>query len=175
MPGARKDFRAWNEFVDTVKDPLRIFESLGISSRFQSGLWEAQTQALTECCSEAPKFRVIGIELPTGAGKTIIGMLIAEAYRQESKSVGYLCDTNALGERILRDAEDLGIPAVLIKGKGATEDKGQREKDLDDYHYGDAVGIFTFAGFLRGAGVPPPDILVVDDAHAFESRILEAF
>ncbi len=158
-----------------MKDPIEVFRELDISPRFQEGLWEPQDQALRLYASKSQKFRVGAIELPTGAGKTIIGLLIAEAYRQDQLSVAYLCDTNALAERIMRDANDLGIPAVFVKGKGATADPGQREKDLDDYHYADAVGVFSFAGLLRGSGVSPPDILVVDDAHAFEAQILDSF
>src|SRR2546425_8582458 len=107
-----------------MKDPRKVFSGLDISPRFQAGLWDPQDDALALYASNAAALRVAAIELPTGAGKTIIGLLIAEAYRQEELSVAYLCDTNALAERIMRDAGDLGIPAVFVKGKGATADTG---------------------------------------------------
>lgn len=158
-----------------MKDPIAVFNSLGYGPRFRDGLWEPQVEVLKAYYSIGDKSRVAAFELPTGAGKTVIGLIIAEAYRSEGLSVAYLCDTNALAERILHDAQDLDIPAVFVKGKGVSDDLSKREHDLDAYHYANALGIFSFAGFLRGSGVSPPDVLVVDDAHAFESQLLDSF
>ncbi len=156
-----------------VKNGQEIFASLDLDPRFQAGLWDSQKQTLDAYAFQGEEPRVVGIELPTGSGKTVIGLLVAEAHREDGRSVAYLCDTNALAERILRDADDLGIPAVFIKGKGSTEDVSQREKDLDGFRYADKLGVFSYAGLLRGSGVHPPDVLIVDDAHAFEAEVLD--
>lgn len=52
----------------------------------------------------------IAFELPTGTGKTAVGLLIGEWKRKRTgKRVAYLTLTNQLATQVLREAQSLGI------------------------------------------------------------------
>lgn len=60
-------------------------------SKFRSkkfrGLWPAQAYCLGKYSESFTPTPDVAIELPTGAGKTLIALLIAEAWRREGKTV----------------------------------------------------------------------------------------
>lgn len=63
--------------VTTVeKDPESIFRELQIPNI--KGLWSQQADILREYYGNFKKNTDVAIELPTGTGKTLIGLLIAE-------------------------------------------------------------------------------------------------
>ncbi len=63
------------------------------------------------------------VELPTGAGKTLIGLLGGEHYRRQTKKpVAYLAGTKQLAQQVERWAVDLGFPVVRFEGSKETWD-----------------------------------------------------
>src|SRR5258706_9719632 len=60
----------------------------------------------------------VGVELPTGAGKTLIALLIAELWRRENRKVAILSANKTLARQMVREAAALGVPAVLMEGAG---------------------------------------------------------
>lgn len=157
-----------------MKNPVEVFDGLFVEPKFTEGLRPSQKQALGRFVEVERSSKVVAIELPTGSGKGVIGLLIAEAYRQDGKSVAYLCDTNALAEKVAKEAADLGIDATFIMGQKASADQRKREAELEAVKFGDKVGVFSYAGFLRGKGVPCPEVLIIDDAHAFEDQAIRS-
>jgi len=88
-----------------------------LGSRKFRGLWPGQAHILGqylgfENCTD------LAIELPTGAGKTLIALLIAEAWRKTGYKVAILSANKTLARQMHREAETLRIPAVLMEGKG---------------------------------------------------------
>src|SRR5258708_30213960 len=61
----------------------------------------------------------VAIELPTGAGKTLIALLVGEAWRSEGKKVAILSANKTLARQIISEAEALGIQTVLMEGRGS--------------------------------------------------------
>ena len=111
----------------------------------------------------------IAIELPTGAGKTLVGLLIAEWRRQAfGERVAYLCPTRQLAKQVGEQARDYGIPAKVLIGK-QIEYPPQR---FADYQSGRAIAVTTYSGIFNvNPRIDSPQTLVLDDAHAGENFI----
>src|SRR5256885_255546 len=62
--------------------------------------------------------RDVGVELPTGAGKTLIALLVAELWRRENRKVAILSANKTLARQMVSEAGALGVPAVLMEGAG---------------------------------------------------------
>jgi superfamily II DNA or RNA helicase len=59
----------------------------------------------------------VGIELPTGSGKTLVGLLIGEWRRINlNQRVLYLCPTKQLAKQVGRQSEDYGIETSVFVG-----------------------------------------------------------
>jgi superfamily II DNA or RNA helicase len=86
------------------------------STKFKD-LWPAQEHILAKykdfCLTPD-----LGVELPTGAGKTLIALLTAEVWRRSGGKVAILSANKTLARQMLAEANSLGIPAVLMEGRG---------------------------------------------------------
>lgn len=88
------------------------------SSKFRA-LWPAQAHVLDTYSLAYTSESDVAIELPTGAGKTLIALLIAEAWRQEGKRVAVLSANKTLAREMKREADLLKIQAALMEGSRA--------------------------------------------------------
>ena len=74
-------------------NPIKIFETLPSLSGTPNDLWRGQNKALLEWQKVRSKRDVL-ISLNTGAGKTIVGLLIAQGLVNEGlENVVYVCST----------------------------------------------------------------------------------
>jgi len=134
------------------------------SQKFKE-LWPAQDYVLKKYSDEFINKPDIAIELPTGAGKTLIALLIAEAWRRESRKVAILSANKTLARQMEMEAEQLGIPAVLMEGRGI--DIPSRDKR--DYHRANKIAVMNYwVYFNQNPVVDNADLLVMDDAHLAE-------
>lgn len=90
--------------------PSKIYESLDRKSE-AGPLRPTQDRILTEWYSNRRQDRDIIIKLPTGSGKTLIGLLIGLSYlNSNSGPVVYVCPNIYLMQQACADAEKFGIP-----------------------------------------------------------------
>lgn len=112
--------------------------------------------------------------LPTGAGKTRVGLAYASNILDKEDSVAYITQTNAHVGQVLSESDAIGVDAVHIPGRSAESQgdggSGDREIDIQDYNIGFKIGVFSYAGYFLGSEVPTADTLIIDDAHAFTSE-----
>lgn len=112
----------------------------------------------------------IALELPTGTGKTCVGLLIAEWRRRSGQRVAYLSLTNQLAAQALEEARALGIPAADVRGNRSSRHPDQESRFL----LRKAVGISTYANlFNTNPVVRDCETLVLDDAHGGEQKAAE--
>jgi len=109
------------------------------------GLWPAQEYVLSGYSSEYFDQKDVAIELPTGAGKTLIALLIAEAWRQSGKKVAILSANKTLARQMLRESELLGIPSVLMEGKSTDIPSGDKRA----YQRATSVAIMNYWVYIN--------------------------
>ncbi|WP_405472643.1 DEAD/DEAH box helicase [Paenarthrobacter ilicis] len=108
----------------------------------------------------------LAIEMPTGEGKTLVALLIADYALDRGWSVAYLAGTRQLAESVEKEAHDLGLDAV----KFASRRYGGN--DLNDYHEAQAVGVMNYWVYFNSSPVPQPaDLVIFDDAHLAEQPL----
>src|SRR5947209_4096809 len=134
------------------------------SNKFQL-LWPAQAYVLNAYTSAFLSKSDVAIELPTGAGKTLIALLIAETWRQEGKKVAILSANKTLARQMLQEAQAMNIPAVLMEGHGPDI------PSPDKRAYGRAAKIAImnyWVYFNQKPVIDIADLLIMDDAHLAE-------
>ena len=108
----------------------------------------------------------LAIEMPTGEGKTLLALLIADYALDQGRSVAYLTGTRQLAERVQDEATELGLEVVRF----AARDYGGAK--LDDYHQAQAVGVMNYWVYFNSKPVPQPaDLVIFDDAHLAEQPL----
>jgi hypothetical protein len=104
--------------------------------------------------------------MPTGEGKTLVALLIADWFLEQGRSVAYLTGTRHLADQVKEEAEKLGLEAVRF----AARDYGGAK--LDDYHQAKVAGIMNYWVYFNSKPVPQPaDVVIFDDAHLAEQPL----
>jgi hypothetical protein len=136
-------------------------------------LWSHQADLLREYHSKHLDTPDIALELPTGAGKTLPALLIAE-WRRRSRGdrVVYLCPTRQLAHQVAHHAHLYGIGVATLVGSHKSWD----QRELYRYQAGETIAVATYSTiFNTSPKVGHPTLLVLDDAHAAESYVAEAW
>ena len=128
-------------------------------------LWSAQDYILRKYEDEFRNKSDVAIELPTGAGKTLISLLIAETWRRENKKVAILSANKTLAHQMKMEAQELGIPTVLMEGSG----DNLLLSDKRNYRRAKKIALMNYwVYFNQNPAVDPADLLIMDDAHLAE-------
>jgi replicative superfamily II helicase len=112
----------------------------------------------------------LAIQLPTGSGKTLVGLMIAEWRRRKfSERVVYLCPTKQLVHQTVRQANT--VYALEVKGfVGSNREFNQA--DVARYRSGECIAITTYSAvFNSNPFFDDAHLIVLDDAHTVENYI----
>ncbi len=151
-------------------NPINIFETLPSLAGTPNDLWRGQANALNEWDRVREKRDVL-ISLNTGAGKTIVGLLIAQSLVNEGlENVIYVCSTIDLIEQTSKEATRIGI-------EHSTRVRASYSNDL--FETGKAFCITTYAALFNGLSSIRrnffPGAIIFDDAHVAESLLRDSF
>jgi hypothetical protein len=150
--------------LDTLIQPTK-------GTRF-SKLRDAQDTALQAYVAGAHRWSDMAIELPTGAGKTLIALLILEYWRKEGKRVAILTGNKTLAHQIESETRDLGVPTVRFEGRGDEISP----KDRRSYSRASAIAIMNYWVYInQKPSVDPAEVLVLDDAQLAEGALSSLF
>lgn len=148
--------------------PAKLFHTL--TRRKLPDVMTHQRDMLTAYGEDMVDETDVALQLPTGSGKTLVGLLIAEWRRRKFKErVVYLCPTRQLVNQTVDQAQNrYGIDAV-----GFTSSKRDYSAAAkSDYTTGSKVAVATYSSLFN---VSPfftnPDVVIIDDAHAAENYI----
>lgn len=114
----------------------------------------------------------VALQLPTGSGKTLVGLMIAEWRRRKFRErVVYLCPTRQLVNQVVEQAEDqYGLTIRGFVGSKFDYDPGAKA----DYQSGERVAVTTYSAlFNRNPFFRDAHVIIVDDAHAAENYIAD--
>ena len=150
-------------------DPENLFRSLSQRSAHIQHLWAHQADVLRNWHSKHIDTPDLALELPTGTGKTLIGLLIGDFVRQtRAERVAYLCPNRQLAHQVAKLARDYSIDARVLVGPQASYDPN----DFNAFEDSSAVAVTTYAAiFNTNPRISSANLLILDDAHASEDFI----
>ena len=154
--------------VVVPENPDRLFRDL--PKRRHPSLFDHQGQMLRTYVAQALGVPDVALQLPTGSGKTLVGLLLAEWRRRRfNERVVYLCPTRQLVNQVAEEASakyGLSIEAFT----GAITGYSPAAKAA--YQDGNKVAVTTYSSlFNTNPFFEDPEIVIVDDAHAAENYI----
>jgi hypothetical protein len=142
---------------------------------FRSGKFKQLRPAQSHILDQYSAFESkpdVAIELPTGAGKTLIALLISEARRRSGDKVAILSANKTLARQMQQEAEALKIPSVLMEGRRIDIPA----VDIRAYQRAQKIGIMNYwVYFNQNPAIDPADLLVMDDAHLAEHCLHSLF
>lgn len=155
----------------TTHDFAAALERLALPGAFRDGLRPAQDHVLRAFAEEHTATADLAIELPTGEGKTLIGLLLADWALDQGMSVAYLTGTKQLAEQVQHQAEPLpDLPVHLFYGghyPGA---------ELLACNEARAVAVMNYWVYFNSKPkVAPADLVIFDDAHLAEQPLADLF
>lgn len=127
-----------------IGTPEEVFFSLTRAS--SHGYLRGQQQdVLREYAAKGVTASDVAFELPTGTGKTAVGLLLAEWKRRAGEKVAYLCLNNQLAGQVLAEAGKLGIAAADVRG-----DKNSRSAaEVGKFLTAGAVAVSTYSNLFN--------------------------
>ena len=166
------DFSKLNVASQQTKpvDPIEIFQGAAISDGNVNDLWLGQGDALREWHANRDKDDV-AVVLNTGAGKTLVGLLIAQSLVNETRrQVVYACSSIQLVEQTATKAEGYGLPTATYYRREFSQG--------DSYHRAEAPCVTTYQALFNGwSRFRSDDIAAVifDDAHTADQILRDQF
>jgi Type III restriction enzyme, res subunit len=151
-------------------DPEVLFQTLKIRDPKVERLWGEQVDALRGWRDKKADSSDTLVQLNTGAGKTLVGLLIAQAIiNRTSGHVLYLCSTNQLVKQTAEKAELYGLGMATYTSGVFSDDLFERGEAACATSYASIFNGFTtrkhrFKDFALSA-------IIFDDAHTAESII----
>lgn len=129
----------------SYSSPEELFNKLPNRAQSHGYLRQPQADVLREYQKQVRNVDM-ALELPTGTGKTAVGLLIAEwKRRQTGGQAAFLTVTNQLARQVMREAERLGIEYADLTGTKDTRDPAA----VGRYKTGNAVAISTYANLFN--------------------------
>jgi hypothetical protein len=155
---------------DKPTDPFEIFKRLTLRGGIEN-IWETQAEALKEWHFNHRAKNDVVIQMNTGGGKTLVGLLMAQSLANENKGrVLYVCANNQLVEQTHRRADEIGLsPAMRYGGKWSQQAA---------FETGETFCLTNYHTLFNGRSIflsEPVDALVFDDAHVAEGTIRNCF
>ncbi|MDF9795376.1 hypothetical protein OKW21_000639 [Catalinimonas alkaloidigena] len=161
-------FKTVKKKSDNYDDIESLFRDLPTHD-IQS-LYSHQADIIRDYQEKAISKTDVAIELPTGSGKTLVGLLIAEfRRRKDNYRVLYLCPTKQLVNQVVETSNSsYGIKCIAFTGSH----RYFKEKDKYAYNNGEAIAVTTYSSLFNiNPWFEKPNIIILDDAHTSENYI----
>lgn len=152
----------------TTDNPASLFKTL--TQRTLPDVMPHQKEMLEAYGQEMVDEADVALQLPTGSGKTLVGLLIGEWRRRSfGERVVYLCPTKQLVHQTVHQSQSqYGIGLVEMTGPK----RDFRPADQAAYRTGAKIAVTTYSGlFNTNPFFSTPDVILVDDAHVAENYI----
>lgn len=151
-----------------LADPVQLFRSL--PHRKIETENPHQREVLLDYATKHHSIADLAIQLPTGSGKTLVGLMIAEWRRlKNSERVVYLCPTKQLVHQTVRQANEVyGLDVKGFVDSNRTYDAG----DVSQYRSGRSIAVTTYSSvFNSNPFFDDAHVLILDDAHTVENYV----
>ena len=156
-------------------DPIRIFEELPKSSKV-NGLYHVQAEMLRRWYDDLRDEKDVVVELNTGGGKTLVGLLMAMSTMREKRlGVLYLVENKQLANQVVAQAKEVGIPAKTYSGKASADADFDNGKCILVAPYQALFNGRSIFGIQGNSQIQHVGGIIIDDAHASLSAIRRVF
>lgn len=134
-----------------------------------NALYGWQSSLLESYMTNGYQIADLSIEMPTGSGKTLIGLLIGEFRRRKNgEKVVYLCANNLLARQAYQHSKQYGFEASLFTGPK----RSYLPESISAYQSASCLAVTSYSSlFNSNSFFDNADILIFDDAHAAEEYI----
>jgi Type III restriction enzyme, res subunit/Helicase C-terminal domain len=163
-------FKKPTPVTSVPESPDQLF--LDLPRRKYTGLIDHQGQMLRTYATSGINCPDVALQLPTGSGKTLVGLLIAEWRRRKFKEkTVYLCPTKQLVNQVVEEARTkYGLDVDGFTGSAKDYEPNSKAR----YANADRVAVTTYnALFNTNPFFKDPHLVIVDDAHAAENYIAQ--
>ena len=155
---------------DKPTDPLEIFNNLTLRGNIEN-IWETQAEALKDWHQNHRAKSDLVVQMNTGGGKTLVGLLMAQSLANECDGrVLYVCANNQLIEQTQIRADEIGLtPARRYQGYW---------HDEAAFETGETFCLTNYHGLFNGLSVfkqEPIFAIIFDDAHVAQATIRGCF
>jgi hypothetical protein len=153
--------------VAAYRTPEELFYALAGRAKSHAYLRGPQQDVLREYVAHSDDADV-AFELPTGTGKTTVGLVIADWKRRQGMRCAFLALTNQLAGQVLAEGERLGIECADLRGRKGERNPAEEGRFLTGTATGVSVysNLFNVKPVIKGC-----DFLVFDDAHGGEQYV----
>ncbi len=161
-------FKKIQHLSTSVETPEALYRDL--KNRKIEGLLSHQADILREYAKEGLDKSDLAIQLPTGSGKTLVGLLIAEWRRRKNREkVVYICPTRQLANQVVEQSNaKYGIKCSAFLGKQRDFTPSLKS----EYINAETISVTTYSGlFNTNSFFENPDILIFDDVHSAENYV----
>lgn len=157
--------------VFNYQSPVAMYHDNKSANKTIMGLLDYQRDMLEEYMKQYSA-KNVAIELPTGSGKTLVGLVIGEfRRRKEHEKVVFLCPTNQLVNQVVEHANSkYGIKAIAFCGKQSE----YSDKIRADFLRTEAIAVTTYSSlFVQNTFFSDVDVIIMDDVHSSEGYIID--
>ncbi|MBW4494684.1 MAG: DEAD/DEAH box helicase [Oscillatoria princeps RMCB-10] len=161
-------FKKTRHSHSSAEDPEALYRDY--KNRKVEGLLAHQADLLREYQKQALDSSDVALQLPTGSGKTLVGLLLGEwRLRRFNQRVVYLCPTRQLVNQVVEQSQlKYGIKANAFVGKQSEYSPANKA----EYTNAETLAVTTYSGlFNTNSFFDNADIIILDDAHAAENYI----
>lgn len=136
-----------------------------------NGLIDYQSKIISDFMKQYGKNKDIALELPTGSGKTLVGLVIAEYIRRKyHKKVVYVCLNNQLVNQVVLEAnEKYNIKAVPFTGSK----ENYSPTSILSYKQAEKIAVTNYSSIFNYSSYFSDDDIfyLFDDVHNASSYI----
>jgi hypothetical protein len=143
---------------------------LDLPRRKIPGVLLHQGEIMKAYATHALSVRDVALQLPTGSGKTLVGLMIGEWRRRKFRErVVYLCPTRQLVNQVVEQAEQqYGLTVHGFTGSASSYHPTAKS----EYQNADRLAVTTYSAlFNTNPFFDSAQTIIVDDAHAAENYI----
>lgn len=143
---------------------------LALPRRKIPGLLLHQGELMRGYATRAVDAPDVALQLPTGSGKTLVGLMIGEWRRRKFRErVVYLCPNRQLVNQVVEQADDQY--GLTVNGFTGSVSKYSPTAKAE-YKNADRLAVTTYSAlFNTRPFFDTPETIIVDDAHASENYI----
>lgn len=156
-----------------LPDPETLFGELPRRRDGAGALWSHQVDQLRTYSANYVNAPDVALELPTGSGKTLVGLLIGEwRRRNRQERVVYACPTRQLALQVVAAGIRQGIELHAL----IDSHRDWEPREVTAYTRSEAIAVTTYSHIFNiNSYLADAKTLIFDDAHAAEGYVAEAW